>query len=137
MSFFSIIIPTYNSASTLQKCLESVISQIFENYEVIIVNGVSNDKTLQLAHDFNDDRIRVLCEPDEGIYDAMNKGIKLAKGEWLYFSGSDDSLYDSSVLTNVFSLIMNAKVDVVYGDVLMEKINEVYDGEFTFEKLKD
>lgn len=134
--FFSIIIPTFNSAKTVQKCIESVIYQTFTNFEVLIIDGVSSDNTLQIASDFSDSRIKILSEPDKGIYDAMNKGIKLAKGSWLYFLGSDDSLYDENVLEAVVIEIHKHKVDVIYGNVLMKPSNRIYDGEFTYEKMQ-
>ena len=134
--FFSIIIPTFNSAKTVQKCIESVIYQTFTNFEVLIIDGVSSDNTLQIASDFSDSRIKILSEPDKGIYDAMNKGIKLAKGSWLYFLGSDDLLYDENVLNDIQTEIHKHKVDVIYGNVLMKPTNRIYDGEFTYEKMQ-
>lgn len=134
--FFSIIIPTFNSAKTVQKCIESVIYQTFTNFEVLIIDGVSSDNTLQIASDFSDSRIKILSEPDKGIYDAMNKGIKLAIGGWLYFLGSDDSLYDENVLADVTTEIHKHKVDVIYGNVLMMQSGLINDGEFNFTKIQ-
>ena len=108
--------------------------QTFTDFEVLIIDGVSKDNTLFIASKFNDPRIKIMSEPDEGIYDAMNKGIKQAKGEWLYFFGSDDTIYDISVLDTVFREICKGKIDIIYGNVV---VNEgVYDGVFDFTKIQ-
>ena len=86
----SIIIPTFNSANTLRRALDSIIGQTLNDLEVLIMDGVSTDQTLDIAKTYNDNRIRIFSEPDNGVYDAMNKGIDKASGEWLYFLGSDD-----------------------------------------------
>ena len=112
----SIIIPTCNSAKTLGRCLDSVITQSFTDWEVLIMDAVSEDSTLAIAEKYNDSRIRVFSEPDKGIYDAMNKGIDKSIGEWLYFLGSDDYLFNSHSLKDVFKNDIE-KYDVVYGDV--------------------
>ena len=90
MPRLSIINPTFNSAKTLSRCLDSVISQSFTDWEVLMMDGVSNDDTIKIASSYQDSRIRIYSEPDKGIYDAMNKGIDKAHGEWLYFIDSDD-----------------------------------------------
>lgn len=135
MIFFSIIIPTYNSALTVQKCIESILNQTYKNFEILIIDGVSTDNTIEIIRLYNDSRINILSEPDKGIYDAMNKGIKVAKGEWTYFIGSDDSFYDENVLEYIFAEINKQKVDVIYGNVLMAETNKIYDGEFDNEKF--
>lgn len=131
--YFSIIIPTFNSAATLQKCLDSVIQQTYTNFEILIIDGVSTDNTLEIARQFNDNRIKIISEPDQGIYDAMNKGIIMAKGEWLYFLGSDDEINSKSVFSNISAFDLN-NVHVIYGNVEFPgKI--IYDGQFNFEKI--
>src|SRR5690606_18758145 len=82
-----------------------------------------------------DQRVRVVQEADNGIYDAMNKGISLARGEWLYFMGSDDYLWDENVLNDVFRYIEALNPDFVYGDVFSPDLGENYDGEFVIQKL--
>src|SRR5690606_10153742 len=100
----SIIIPTYNSAKTLRQALTSVVGQTYKKIEVLIIDGCSNDDTLVIVQSYaaEDSRLKWVTEPDNGIYDAMNKGIQLAKGEWLYFLGSDDKLHDEYVLEKIF-----------------------------------
>lgn len=94
----SIIIATYNSENTIRKALNSVIEQKFQNWECIIVDGKSKDKTIDIVKEYIslDSRICYISEKDNGIYDAFNKGWKMAKGEWIYYLGSDDWLTKES-----------------------------------------
>jgi glycosyltransferase involved in cell wall biosynthesis len=133
---FTIIIPTFNSSALINKCLESICGQTFNNYEVIIVDGLSNDDTLQIVETYRNKLpyLKISSEKDKGIYDAMNKGISLAQGEWLYFMGSDDYFYSNDVLNKIYNQI-DQKTDVLYGNVFDEKRNGLYDGQFTGTKL--
>lgn len=133
MPTFTIIIPTYNSANTLEAALKSVLEQSFTNFEILIMDGSSTDNTLKIAQSFSDERIRIYSEPDEGVYDAMNKGIDRAEGDWLYFLGSDDTLYDENVLFNV-SIQMD-ECNFLYGNAYFVYSKAIWDGEFTREKL--
>ena len=130
---FSIIIPTFNSAATLQSCLQSVMEQEWRDFEIILVDGLSTDDTLAIARSFNDARLRIFSEKDRGIYDAMNKGIVKAKGGWLIFLGSDDRLYSVQTLREV-SLQLGDE-DVVYGNVYSTRFGGLYDGEFNQSKI--
>lgn len=130
----SIIIPTYNSASVLPKALDSIVNQTFTDWEVLIMDGVSNDDTIKVAEAYNDSRIRIYSEPDNGIYDAMNKGIKKARGEWLYFLGSDDWLLNDNVLHNVFAQGTDS-YDVVYGEVDAPHLASNHSGEWTLQTI--
>lgn len=130
----SIIIPTCNSAKTLGRCLDSVITQSFTDWEVLIMDAVSEDSTLAIAKGYNDSRIRVFSEPDKGIYDAMNKGIDKSRGEWLYFLGSDDYLFNSHSLEDVFKNDIE-KYDVVYGDVYAPHLSSLEKGEWKKENF--
>jgi glycosyltransferase involved in cell wall biosynthesis len=144
MPFFSIILPTHNSGSTLKIALNSVFSQSFRDFELIIIDGLSSDNTSQIVGNSKiaEDRIKFISEADEGIYDAMNKGIRHSTGQWIYFIGSDDSLYSPDVLQKVQEEItQNRNGRVFYGDVvILGDTNwafhgEVYDGRFNFQKL--
>lgn len=131
----SIIIPTYNSAATLRKTLDSIICQTFTDWEVLVMDGVSTDDTLKVAQSYNDSRIRIYSEPDKGIYDAMNKGIKKAQGEWLYFLGSDDWLLNDNVLNEVFVQGGINGYDVVYGEVDAPHLASNHSGEWTLQTI--
>lgn len=134
---FSIIIPTYNSASTLYVSLQSIASQQCQDYEVLIMDGISTDDTLKIAASFEHKiLIKIISEKDKGIYDAMNKGIAMASGKWLYFLGSDDRFFDTEVLQKIKVVINTSpEVEVVYGNVLSERFKGLYGGEFDAKKI--
>lgn len=134
--FISIVTPTRNAAETLQRCMKSVAIQQFDNWEHWIVDSVSTDQTVHIAQQAaeGDTRIHVISEPDNGIYDAMNKAIHLARGEWIYFLGADDELFDEEVLSSMFKQ-ENRNCDLLYGNVLLIPENKIYDGPFDVVKL--
>lgn len=121
--YFSVIIPTFNSGNTLGRALDSLSSQSFRNFEVVIVDGLSSDKTMDIVERFRkreqDIFIKVISEKDNGIYDAMNKGIRNSSGIYIYFLGSDDRLYGAGTLERVsWFLDKNPGADIVYGDII-------------------
>ncbi len=134
---FSIIIPTYNSQKTLSVALDSIINQTFKNLEVLIIDGLSTDGTIEIVEKYKQrfNAIRSFSEKDKGIYDAMNKGITLANGEWLFFMGSDDFFYEGTTLEQVINNERINDKSVVYGNVYSERFNGVYDGEFNYAKI--
>jgi glycosyltransferase involved in cell wall biosynthesis len=140
---FSIIIPTYNSAVTLKSCLESIVNQDYLNVEVYIIDGLSTDETLQIIDQYksNYNFIKFISEADKGIYDAMNKGISLCTGEWLYFLGSDDTLYSETVLSDIAERISTCDAKVIYGNVMMRGTNQwnldnvIFNGEYDLPKM--
>lgn len=133
---FSIIVPVYNAAGTLENCLDSICCQSFTDFEIILMDGASVDDSLQVAKKYADhySNIRIITGKDHGIYDAMNKGIKAAKGEWLYFMGSDDILFDKNVLESLFKYI-NAGCDIIYGNSLWVPDNRKEVGEWDYLQL--
>lgn len=136
-NIISLVIPTFNNEEDIKKCLLSIINQTYKKIEVLIIDGNSHDKTLEIVDEVRHNyslNIRVLSEKDEGIYDAMNKGIKFARGEWVYFLGSDDVFYNDNVLTEI-SVYLNEGVDIVYGDVESSRFNGRYGGVFDEEKI--
>jgi glycosyltransferase involved in cell wall biosynthesis len=132
---FSIIIPAYNSELTLKQCLDSILYQSFKDFEILIMDGLSTDNTIKIAANYNDSRIKIHSEKDSGIYDAMNKGITISTGKWLYFLGSNDYLYDETVLQVVHDRIENKEIDVIYGNVLTPAYDGKFDGEFDYAKI--
>ena len=130
----SIITVSYNAAATIEQTILSVINQDFVDYEYIIVDGGSTDGTVDIIKKYQDRITLWVSEPDRGIYDAMNKGIRYAKGEYVYFLGGDDLLFDNQVLKNVNSYMMDKRT-VYYGNVLFEKRNVIYDGKFNLAKI--
>ena len=95
---FTIITVTYNAGKVLEATIQSVISQTYENVEYILVDGGSKDNTLDLVQSYRNRISQLVSEPDQGLYDAMNKGIMIAKGEWINFMNCGDSFYDNSVI---------------------------------------
>ena len=137
MSFpiISIITVVYNAAATLEETIKSVLAQTYENLEYVIVDGGSTDGTLDILKRYQNPKITWKSEPDKGIYDAMNKGIKMAKGEWIYFLGADDTFYNLQVLADIFSDQNNEGYDLLYGNVYAHALKRTYDGEFSRERI--
>ena len=131
----SIVIPTFNSERTLRRAIDSVVGQNCQNWEVWVVDGCSTDRTVDTIRDYAlaDRRIQYVSESDDGIYDAINKGIQLARWKWLYFMGCDDELYDDQTLNEVFSGDSTEDYDILYGNVFSNK--EIIHGKFSPEKL--
>jgi len=121
----SIIIATLNSAKTLQRCLNSIKMQTYRNIEVIVVDGKSKDNTVGIIKSNNLTIAKYISEPDEGIYDAWNKGITYATGEWIFFIGSDDELHNRDSILDMFKIIKNIKnkTVIIYTKVLFIKKN--------------
>lgn len=116
----SIIVAVYNRATSLQRCIDSVASQTYANKELIIIDGGSTDGTVDILK-ANAPKITYWeSERDRGIYHAFNKALTQAKGEWIYFLGSDDYLWDAQTLNTIVDELKNIKnenVKVVYGKV--------------------
>ena len=145
MTYLSVIIPTFNSELTIERCLSSLICQTYQDFEICIIDAASSDRTIEKIDGFRSKfkKIIILSESDRGTYDAMNKGIGLAKGEWIYFLGSDDEIYDENVFADIFKVEHNKNCGIVYGNVRIDgdtpwaKDGRIYDGEFSIEKLLD
>jgi glycosyltransferase involved in cell wall biosynthesis len=116
----SIITVCFNSEKTIRRTLESLRDQISGNFEVIIVDGSSTDNTLEIVKEFDGLVDRIISEHDSGIYDAMNKGVALATGEYIAFLNSDDA-YLPHTIDAVVKCIKQHKPDVVYGNIEKER----------------
>jgi putative colanic acid biosynthesis glycosyltransferase len=113
---FSIITVTYNNLEGLIKTSQSVMEQTFEDFEWIVVDGGSTDGTVQFLRSFDRRKIKWLSENDNGIYDAMNKGLRLSCRDYCIFMNAGDRFYDPSVLMEVSSAIDLDRPCIVYGD---------------------
>ena len=131
----SVIIPTYNASNTISRAVLSVLNQTYGNFELIIVDGKSTDQTLNIIKKLSSkySKINWISERDEGIYDAMNKGIGLAEGEWLYFMGSDDALYSNNVLSNIFEKEDLSGIKFLYGNKITN--GSWYGGKFDLKRI--
>ena len=112
----SIITPSYNSGITIKSCLESIPHQTYKNVEHLLIDGGSKDDTIEIAHTYSH-LTRIVSEPDQGLYDAMNKGIKLANGDIIGILNSDDVYTSQDVIQFVIDRFKDHKVDAVYGDL--------------------
>lgn len=129
----SVIIAVYNGLKTLPVAVDSVLSQQYTDVELIIVDGQSTDGTVDYLKSLQAPNVFWKSEPDAGVYDAMNKGIERATGDWIYFLGCDDSFYDEFILQKLFGEKERGDVDLLYGNVC--KSGKKYDGKFDQEKL--
>ena len=114
----SIITATYNSEKTLKATIESVLNQDISDFEYILVDGNSSDASVDIIESYSEKfkrkgvRYKWISEPDTGIYDAWNKGVKLATGDWIAFLGSDDFYLDGALKD--YSVILNSQAALNY-----------------------
>lgn len=113
----SIITATYNSAAHIAACLASVNSQTHKNIEHIIVDGASTDNTLEIIKATPNRVAKIISEPDHGIYDAMNKGIKLATGDIIGILNSDDFYASNTIIETIVKTFQEKNVDSVFGNL--------------------
>lgn len=113
----SVITIVYNNVKDIERTLLSVINQDYDAIEYIIIDGGSTDGTVDIIKNYEDKIAKWVSEPDKGIYNAMNKGLKMASGDYILFMNSGDEIYDNSTVSNVFSSEPNA--DIYYGETEM------------------
>jgi glycosyltransferase involved in cell wall biosynthesis len=113
----SIITVCYNSESTIAHTIRSVVSQTYQDIEHIIIDGLSLDKTLAIIKNEAIHNFKLISEIDSGIYDAMNKGIKISTGNVIAFLNADDYYSNNTVIENVMNLIIDNNLDALYGNV--------------------
>lgn len=111
----SLIIVVRNAVSTIEAAILSIINQDYPNFELVIIDGLSTDGTLEIIKKYSPHIAFFKSEKDEGIYDAMNKSLAHCSGEWIYFLGADDELYSHNVLTQLFSTPAQ-KTEIIYGN---------------------
>lgn len=114
----SIITVCYNSASTIQDTINSVLSQDYPFIEYLIIDGASKDGTQNIIAQYQDKIHRVISEPDQGMYDAMNKGIRLASGDIIGLLHADDIYASQDVISKVVQAFALSNVDACYGDLV-------------------
>ncbi len=129
----------FNAEKDIESCILTVAGQTYQNREHLIVDGASTDGTLEIIRRYAEkySHITVISEKDNGIYDAMNKGVERVRGGWIYFLGADDLFHDESVLEKIFGVEDVDLFDVIYGNVLWGDTGRIYDGKFTRIKLME
>jgi glycosyltransferase involved in cell wall biosynthesis len=121
----SIITVTLNAAMSLKKTIESVTSQSHrDEFEYIVIDGQSVDESLDVLESYKDKIDVLICSKDRSVYDAMNKGIKAANGEWLYFLNAGDVLLDENSISRILKELKD--IDVLYSDVQVNNDNSTY-----------
>jgi len=123
--FFSIITVCLNSEKTIETTIKSVTEQSFTDFEYIIIDGKSSDKTLEIIEKYKDSRIKIISERDKGIFDAMNKGVSLSKGKWIHILNSDDYYYSNNSLVNA-SKFLDEKKTNYFQMCFQNKYNKIY-----------
>jgi len=113
----SIITATYNSSAHIKDCVESVNNQTYNDIEHIIIDGASKDNTLDIIKSIPNRVVKIVSEPDKGIYDAMNKGIKAATGDVVGILNSDDQYIDEYVIEKIIYAFINDDIDSLYTDL--------------------
>lgn len=120
--FFSLVTVCFNAERSIANTLRSAREQTCRDFENVVVDGASTDGTLDVVRAFGDLPLAITSEPDQGIYDAMNKAIARSQGEVLYFLNADDRLHDPDVLERVRQVFAsNPEVDLVWGNVVYER----------------
>ena len=123
--FFSIVIATFNSEATISECLNSIKEQTYQNFEIIIIDNCSKDKTIEIIKNFNFKNIKIIIEKDNGIYDAINKGIINAIGEFVCILHSNDLYFDNTVLSNIQNVFNENNVQIIYGNLIYVKKKDI------------
>ncbi|RZJ48834.1 MAG: glycosyltransferase, partial [Flavobacterium sp.] len=122
-SKITVITVVYNCHDTIEATILSVINQTYDNVEYIIIDGGSKDGTVDVIKKYQDQINYWVSEPDEGIYEAMNKGIDKASGDWINFMNSGDSFTSDKVLSSIFASDNYIDVDILYGNCIMVENN--------------
>ena len=125
----SVITACYNSTATIEDAIRSVLSQNYHDIEYIIIDGKSTDDTVEIIRKYESKISKIISEPDNGIYDAINKGIKSATGDVVGFLHSDDFFSDENVLSKIAGKFKKSEADAVYSDleyVYREDIHKIF-----------
>jgi len=114
---FSLITVTYNAAQTIERTLQSIAVQKCTDYEHLVIDGASQDTTLDICRRYETERMAIVSEPDHGLYDAMNKGLRLAKGQYICFLNAGDKLHDAHTLEAIATALKSEPTPpgVLYG----------------------
>ncbi len=115
----SVVTVVYNDFKHIENTIKSVLEQTYENIEYVIIDGGSNDGTVGVIEKYADNIDYWISEPDKGLYDAMNKAMKIVTGDYLLFLNSGDFFYNDSIVENIFRSANNNTPDIFYGDTVV------------------
>jgi glycosyltransferase involved in cell wall biosynthesis len=128
----SIILVCLNSRRTIEQTIQSIVNLEYPSIEFIVIDGESTDGTIEILNKYSQFISRLVVEKDSGVYDAMNKGTKIANGDFLYFIGSDDIIVNS--WQNLIGKLRSRNT-VYYGNVYFPLTNQIYDGKFSYVRM--
>ncbi len=117
----SIITVVYNNEKFIKNAIESVLNQTYPDIEYIVIDGKSTDRTLEIINQYQDKIDKIISEKDNGMYDAINKGIKLVNGEIIGILNADDEFYQPDIISQVAKAFSENKIDALYGDLIYVK----------------
>ena len=123
----TIVTISYNAEKTIEATIKSVVNQTYSNIEYIIIDGYSKDKTVEIIKNYSDKVSYWISEPDKGIYDAMNKGIMKATGDWILFMNSGDTFSHKNIIKDVFSNPIPEYIYIIYGAYQTKNGNTISD----------
>lgn len=117
----SVVIAVFNREQTIRQCIESVVNQKFDSFELLVVDGGSSDSTVEILQEYSSQINWQISEKDSGIYEAWNKAVNHSKGDWICFLGSDDYLHDDEVLLGISQQLKSlpSAIDFAYSKVMM------------------
>lgn len=115
MEKITIITVTFNCKNSIEKTIQNIINQSYKNIEYIIVDGRSTDGTVEIINKYTNNIDIFISEPDNGIYDGMNKGIKLSSGDWIIFMNSGDYFVSLDILDKIFKTTIDSNIGVIHG----------------------
>lgn len=125
----TVITVVRNASNTIERCIKSVLSQNIKDIEYIVIDGASTDGTLDIVNKYSASISKIISEPDRGIYDAMNKGIRQASGKWIHLLNADDHYVDNTVLSRAVSQLVKDKTNYL---TLLRELDGVAKGEYRF-----
>lgn len=120
---FTIVTITYNAEAHIEPTMRSVAQQTYTDFEHLIIDGASKDRTLEIASRLRTPQCRIVSEPDRGLYDAMNKGLAAAKGEFVIFLNAGDAFHSPQTLEHYAQKAATGKYDIIYGDTVIVDSN--------------
>lgn len=121
----SVVTVCYNAVNDIEKTILSVINQTYPNIEYLIIDGGSTDGTMDIVNKYKDKIDVIVSEPDKGIYDAMNKGIDRATGEWINFMNAGDIFASVEIIEQIFNIQISSNVEIIYGDVIKNSSKKI------------